>query len=84
MQSDDVKCRKCGAPIFFAYNARGRRVPLDVRPVVMCVPVEPGDMQCQRPERRRFRQLPVYEPHFRTCARADEHVGRAAYAAGDE
>jgi hypothetical protein len=59
------RCRKCGAPIYWATTTTGKSTPLDARPVLGFRPVEgrPGVVEPAK----------VLQSHFATCPDADQH-----------
>lgn len=64
-----MKCRTCGAPIFWAKTQAGKAIPIDKEPVPrgnmvvtdgVAIVVKPHDGL-------------AYVSHFATCAQSDQH-----------
>jgi hypothetical protein len=70
--TDQARCRSCGAPIIWAFNANGRRMPVDY------VPVSGGNLVLT--ERGPIYEVEYVEPttelhyrsHFATCPDREE------------
>lgn len=74
-------CRSCGAEIFWAETAGGKRMPVDADPVpdgnvivedrpgdgLRATVLEPGALMLDDPG------LPRYVSHFATCPNASQH-----------
>ncbi len=68
MALQQARCRSCGATILWGETVRGKRTPVNVRPVTIFV--EDRDL---RPGRTLLRALAGYVSHFATCPRVQEH-----------
>jgi hypothetical protein len=75
-------CRSCGAEIWWAYTAQGRRVPLDADPTpsgnlyvvdVPDTPVEDPFVAVVTKYRQPPAGAPLYQSHFASCPQAAQH-----------
>jgi hypothetical protein len=77
--TEQLRCRSCGAKIFWAKTVRGRAIPLDVEPSPKGNIILKGGLAhyitaATRAERADGEAVPeVYLTHFATCPFAGTH-----------
>jgi hypothetical protein len=78
----NLRCRSCGAPIFWAVNSNGNRVPIDAEPVQI---EAAGRYAIDWPDAPNTSPRAIHSPaihltHFATCPNAASHRKRASAA----
>jgi hypothetical protein len=78
LRPDNLRCRSCGAAIFWALTTTGRKVPLDADPVE--AEAEAGRYALLWPDDgrtpRAIHRPALYLTHFATCPNASQHRRR--------
>lgn len=71
----NLRCRSCGAPIFWVLTSNGKRMPIDAEPVEV---IAAGRYAVSWPSEPQTAPLAIHSPaihltHFATCPNAAHH-----------